>query len=320
MTFDLSDQAESNFPPDPMPSSTKVTQMSETIEILPISLLGQNRQTVEALKALAGSLGLELGWHYLLDLTWIIQKLASVKGKFIMDAGAGTGLMQWYLASQGAEVLSVDRGSRSMLPLRFRLHYNVIGLRTSPSPDLQPVGRMTLENLKDPKKALSQGREFLSGLGVEKAPGRVIIYNQDLKSLVDVLDDSLDAVVAVSSLEHNSPDDLPGVVAELVRVLKPGGMLLATLGAGRDQDWFHKPSAGWCYTDASLRRLFDLPMDTPSNYAQYDELFDALRNCAELRDNLAAFYSQSGDNGMPWGKWDPQYQPVGVLKIKEQIK
>ena len=37
---------------------------------------------------------------------------------------------------------------------------------------------------------------------------------------------------------------------------------------------------------------------------------------AELRDNLASFYFRSGDNGMPWGKWDPQYQPVGVCKVK----
>jgi ubiquinone/menaquinone biosynthesis C-methylase UbiE len=144
----------------------------------------------------------------------------------------------------------------------------------------------------------------------------VILYNQDLKALTDVLDNSLDAVVAVSALEHNAPGDLPGVVAELMRVLKPGGLLLATLCTGRDQDWFHEPSAGWCYTDASLRRLFDLLEDTTYNYADYDKLFEALCNCAELRDNLASFYARSGENGMPWGKWEPQYQPVGVCKIK----
>jgi ubiquinone/menaquinone biosynthesis C-methylase UbiE len=123
-------------------------------------------------------------------------------------------------------------------------------------------------------------------------------------------------VVAVSALEHNNPQDLKTVIAELLRVIKPGGMLLATLCAARDEDWFHDASQGWCYTADSLQDIFDLAVDTPNNYNRYDELFDELRNCAELRENLAAFYSRSGDNGMPWGLWDPQYQPVGVCKVK----
>ena len=32
---------------------------------------------------------------------------------YLVDAGAGVGLMQWYLASNGVDVLSVDRGSRA---------------------------------------------------------------------------------------------------------------------------------------------------------------------------------------------------------------
>jgi SAM-dependent methyltransferase len=290
----------------------------QSIELLPVSLLDENRQTVEALKQLAGSLGLEFGWHYLLDLTWVLKNLGTLKNQFIMDAGAGTGIMQWYLATHGAEVLSVDRGSRAALPMRFRTRFNVTGLRQTPEPDLLPAGQVFSNSLDNPKKALVQARELLGGFRAQKAPGRVIIYNQNLKNLTDVLDNSLDAIVAISALEHNTPEDLPVVVAELMRTLRPGGMLLATLCAGRDQDWFHEPSAGWCYTVASLKRLFSLPDDVPSNYGRYGELFAALRDCAELRDNLAAFYSRSGDNGMPWGKWDPQYLPVGVCKIKKE--
>jgi SAM-dependent methyltransferase len=149
-----------------------------------------------------------------------------------------------------------------------------------------------------------------------RGPGGVVIYNQDLKELVDVPDRSLEAIVAVSSLEHNDPADLERVAIELMRVLKPGGVLLATLGASRDEDWFHEPSRGWCYSEATLRRAFCLAPDAPSNYSQYDELFAALRSCRELRDHLASFYSRSGTNGMPWGVWDPRYQPVGVRKVK----
>lgn len=55
----------------------------------------------------------------------------------------------------------------------------------------------------------------------------------------------------------------------------------------------------------------------PSNYSQKDILFEKLKEQNnELHKKLAPFYFKSGDNGMPWGKWDPQYQPVGVVKIK----
>jgi SAM-dependent methyltransferase len=150
----------------------------------------------------------------------------------------------------------------------------------------------------------------------KNAPGEVFVYNQDLQNISLIADNSMDAVVAVSALEHNSPDGLGIVVDELIRVLKPGGLLLATLGAARDIDWFHEPSKGWCYTETSLRRYFHLTEKIPSNYSHYDDLFSALRNCVELRDSLADFYFHSGDNGMPWGKWDPKYQSVGVCKQK----
>lgn len=290
---------------------------SETIEILPVSLLDENRATVKSLKRLGRALGLDFGWHYLLDLTWIIQHLGPPKGKRIMDAGAGTGVIQWYLADNGADVLSVDRESRAALPLRFRKRFNVTGLRPQ---DLLPASqalKLSLTKAGHPLlKIAAQRRDLFSFVQWQRATGRVTIYHQDLRTLTDIPDNSLDVIVAVSSLEHNSPPDLERVVDELLRVLKPGGLLLATLAAAPDKDWFHEPSKGWCYSEASLRRCFKLSPQVPSNYHRYPELFNTLANCAELRDNLAAFYFRSGDNGMPWGKWDPQYQPVGVCKVK----
>lgn len=291
--------------------------MTEKIEILPTSLLEDHRPLVDRLRATAARLGLEFGWHYLLDLTWIVSQLEDPAGQTVLDAGAGVGVLQWYLADQGARVLSVDRGSRANLPLRFRSRYAVRGLR---SEDLQPAGQVL-----QGQAASGQVRSLVRGLGDlaagalrSKAAGEVLIYNQDLSRLVDLQSGSCDAVVAVSALEHNPPENLVAVVAELMRVLRPGGLLLATLGAAPQRDWYHEPSQGWCYTAESLRRLFDLPAETPDNYDRYDELFSALKNNAELRDNLAGFYRRSGKNGMPWGNWDPQYQPVGVRKVKEQ--
>ncbi len=123
----------------------KTKPIDEKIEILAVDLLNQNRPQVEALKQLAKSLGLEFGWHYLLDLAWVLSHLGPVQGKRIMDAGAGTGVMQWYLADQGAEVLSVDRLNRSNLALRFRNRFNVQGLRPN---DLATVGKVFRNNFR----------------------------------------------------------------------------------------------------------------------------------------------------------------------------
>ncbi|MFC2025995.1 class I SAM-dependent methyltransferase [Chloroflexota bacterium] len=306
----------------------------QKIEIISIDILDHQRIMVDELKQLANSLKLEFGWHYLLDLTWIINELGVIKGKEIMDAGAGIGVMQWYLANHNVHVFSVDRESRADLPLRFRSNFYVDGLRKS---DLLPSIQVVANNFKtdesnievrSPSRRLIKfGRDLLTCTRLAFADnvpifdnrgdkGRVTIYNQDLKHLGEIEDNILDAVVAVSALEHNTPDGLVQVVQEMMRVLKPGGVLLASLNAARDQDWWHKASSGWCYTDTSLRKIFDLPSHTPSNFDQYDKLFTALQNSTELRTNLARFYFQSGDNGMPWGKWDPKYQPLGICKVK----
>ncbi|NLG73119.1 MAG: class I SAM-dependent methyltransferase [Chloroflexi bacterium] len=293
----------------------------EIIELLSVDLLDQHRPLVNRLRNLAKSLNLEFGWHYLLDLVWIINQLGDVKGKHIMDAGAGTGLLQWYLADQGANVISVDRISRAWLPIRFRNRFHVKGLRRQ---DLEPTASVFQRNFRGPGsprvRIVRQLQDIIGAMEWRRSPGRVTIYNQDLQNLSDIPSNSLDAVVAVSALEHNSPENLERVVAELMRVLKPGGILAASLVAARDQDWWHEPSSGWCYTENSLRNLFHLPPSTPSNYDRYDAFFQGIRESRELRDHLARFYYQSGNNGMPWGRWDPQYIPVGVCKVKEAVR
>lgn len=298
--------------------------MRDRIEILPVSLLESETKWIFELRELGKRLNLEFGWHYLLDLAWILRQLDEIEGKKIIDAGAGVGVMQWFLVENGATVISIDRESRANVPARFQRRYQVLGMREEDlipkkvtSWGLKSINRGTLKsqaaNLVDLMKyelsKLNDGKD-------DNCSGQVIIYNQDLVNLLDITDESIDAIVAVSSLEHNSPDSLERVIAELMRVLKPGCALLATLGAARDIDWYHHPSKGWCYSEGTLRRIFNISSEIPSNFDRYDQLLIELQDCRELSDNLASFYFRSGDNGMPWGKWAPEYQPVGISKVK----
>lgn len=290
------------------------------IEILSPRLLDDFRPVVKELRMLAASLGLEFGWHYLLDLVWVVSHLGNPTGKKLMDAGAGVGILQWYLAEKGSEVISVDRSSRACLPVKFRRRYQVEGYRSANQDDLKPATHAFIHNFNASNSLKAKiyylKREFQGILQNHHSPGKVLIYNQDLLHLDTIPENTLDAVVSISALEHNAPETLPKVVNELLRVLKPGGILLVTLGAARNEDWFHEPSKGWCYTEETLRKMFDLPIDAVSNFDQYDSIFNEIINCAELRDNLAKFYFQSAENGMPWGIWDPKYSSAGILKIK----
>ena len=297
----------------------------DRIEILSVSLLDDQRPLAQEMRQISEQLNITLGWHYLLDLTWAAQQLAVTGGMRVMDAGAGQGLMQWWLANRGVEVLSVDRCSRADLGSQFRAWCTVQGSRPG---DLDPIVQPQLREFLPPRRPWywhhwpRKLRNALSGARTSASMrpsgrGAVTIYNRELADMSDIADGSVDAVVSISALEHNELDVIRDIVEELMRVLKAGGRLIATVGAARDRDWFHKPSKGWCYTEATLRDAFDLRPDCPSNYDRYDELLQALCENDELRRSLSPVYSKSGDNGMPWGIWNPTYQPVGVVKQKD---
>lgn len=292
----------------------------DKINLLSVSLIKEYPNIVREFIDISKSFGIGLGWHYLLDLTWTAQQLELNKGMRLVDAGAGVGVLQWWLAEQGVDVISADRNSRRNLPMKFRQRYHIRGIRND---DLKSnynfnIFLAPLHSVKwysYPEKLISALKQFRKE-SKNKDYGTIYIYNQDLRSMVDITDESVDAIVSISALEHNPPEDLQICVDELMRILKPGGKLIVTMAAAKDEDWFHEPSNGWCYSELTLRKVFNLSENCQSNFKRYDELFESLKNCSELRDNLADFYFKSGKNGMPWGFWDPKYLPVGIMKIK----
>lgn len=283
---------------------------SDQIEILSVSLLDQYAKTVESFLELSALLNLSIGWHYPLDLSWAAESLSVTHGQTVLDAGAGYGSMQWWLAGHGVNVISVDRDNRARLNIDLRAWCSVRGLRKG---DLNRLGPLeTLHKLR----RRQQLKNFGLGYVEARMRGCVVFYNQDLTSLEDVPDNSVDAVVSISALEHNSIEGLHNCVTELLRIIKPGGKLVATLAAARENDWYHEQSKGWCFCEKTLKEVFSLEPDCPSNFNRFDDCFECLRNNEFLRENLVESYFQSGDNGMPWGVWDPKYQPVGVIKVK----
>jgi ubiquinone/menaquinone biosynthesis C-methylase UbiE len=124
--------------------------------------------------------------------------------------------------------------------------------------------------------------------------------------------------VSIAALEHNEKiENIKQIVQKLERILAPGELMLITLPAMQKQDWFFLQAYSWCFTEPILRYLFDLSESTPSNYGQHSKIFEAIKNSAELKNNLSWRYYYTRNSGMPFGRWNPQYAPVGVVKTKQ---
>lgn len=294
--------------------------LRDKVELISVDIMREYRVLTSELKYLNYSLGFASGWHYFLDWIWTIRQLNVIDGKKILDAGAGIGLLQWYLALHNAEVLSVDRSDRRIIPFHLLQHFNIFPYTSNDK--FLTLREFFIPAIKE-FTIRTWLKAFLRGaLGAlrtrlwERAPGLVWFYGKDLQALLDIPDNSVDYVVSISALEHNSPDDLYRAVDELERVLKPGGAMIVTVSAARDSDWYFEPASAWCYTDTTLRDIFRLSPDSSSNYDQYDDFLEKLTNSKELRSNMTWYYYYSPRSGMPWGIWRPRYQPVGIVKVK----
>jgi ubiquinone/menaquinone biosynthesis C-methylase UbiE len=329
---------------------TELTRLkTDKIEILGLDLFSSHREEMQFIESLQKDLRQGIGWHYYLDLAWMVRQISQLKkGSLVLDAGAGTGLAQFVLAELGYDVLSVDFANRNfsgralqrysnrihhindqteeVFDNRYTRHlatnYQVSLVRSSLIPGWLLPKLRSLRRLGKPlngPKNISSLTERHEKRVADSGLGRIFLYKGDLKNLSDLADSAVDGIISISALEHNEHKDFKRCVAELSRVLRPGGKMCITISASTADDWLHEPSLGWCYSEATLKDLFDLPKDTPSNYEQKHELFERLRGeNNELSKRLAPFYFKSGNNGMPWGIWDPQYQPVGVVKIKSE--
>jgi 2-polyprenyl-6-hydroxyphenyl methylase / 3-demethylubiquinone-9 3-methyltransferase len=128
-----------------------------------------------------------------------LEALGDLEGRQVLDAGCGGGLVARELAAAGAEVVGVDRSLGSLGVAR-----RAVGRRGPAKGVPRSVGSF----------APAQGR-------LERLPFAAGAY---------------DAVVAADVLEHLP--DLPAAVAELARVLAPGGSFVFDTINRTPWSWF----------------------------------------------------------------------------------
>ena len=116
-----------------------------------------------------------------------LRQLGDLHGRLVLDAGCGGGLVARELAAAGATVVGLDRSLGSLGVAR------------------RAVGRRGPGNPK----------------GVPRSIGAAFLPAQGRLERLPFADGAFGAVVAADVLEH--VPDLPAAVAELTRVLAPGG-------------------------------------------------------------------------------------------------
>jgi SAM-dependent methyltransferase len=323
-----------------------LARVEDKVEILGLELFETHQEEMGLIKLFTKHFGCPLGWHYYLDLAWIIRQVRALpQGALLLDAGAGGGILQFILAELGYNIISADFSSRFWGGKYAKRYGNVLHYLNSQNRTFENRYTRHLKATYSGKSSRLHGIiELIKGLSkvdpvslIEKnrftpdrepfvplegdalrSCGRIFMYKCDLKEMPLLPDGFVDAVVSVSALEHNDHVDFEKCVDEILRVTKPFGRLFMTVSASLSEDWFHEPSKGWCYSEETLKRLFRLPKEVKSNFAVKDEFFMELRKAGnELHKRLDDLYFKSGDNGMPWGKWAPKYQPVGVVKQKK---
>ncbi len=247
--------------------------------------------------------GAPLGWHYLLDLIWILSRLPVRPPARILDAGGGYGLLQYMLATLGYAVVSVDAAARVPQPgTRNVIPVHCSGFTESPGASyvtyIDNAGASTGKILPRPR---------IKG-------GEVEFHCCNMQNLQFLETDEFDAVVSVSALEHNAPEMLPQVMGEIRRVAKADAPMLLTIStSAAQQPGLHEASHSWLLTEKQIAALYQVPAGYSSNFGEIATLAKNLAASPRLNRWLAAFYHHSGDNGMPWGRWAPQYLPMGIF-------
>lgn len=318
--------------------------MEEKIELLDPKMLKAFPGKLRFIEYWALVTNRPVGWHYWLDFIWILNNLEAMrlpKGARILDAGAGNGLLQFMLASLGYTVISVDYADRDIpetVKNIFSIEQIAHQIKGSDHPYRKYIkhtrrGALTgsarlARAFIHPLKAAANlwhntvfpslnpfmwGESVLVKLRARRY-GTIVYMTGDFTDLSMIPDGSIDCVVSVSALEHSDHQGIQKAVSQFERVLKPSGPMFLTVSAAKEADRFFEPCRGWCFCEKSLRAIFTLPGVT-SNMDCYDEIFASLKRSKDVKKRIHRYYFDNGESGLPWGVYDPQYHPVGIVKV-----
>jgi ubiquinone/menaquinone biosynthesis C-methylase UbiE len=313
-------------------------KMSNEVKLLDASLLGEDVKLKELTYWLR-VMNRPNGWHYDLDIIWILNQLEAVgikPGATILDAGAGQGVMQYLLAARGYNVISLDFSPRKK-PIRSFGIFNIVGDGAS-TIDYQHSYMNFISYDAHSKIEITNTFNDFPLHKIFELPQRFLRFTTSLISYcyerfirshefygkitylrapfhdVPLESNSVDAVISVSAIEHADINLFNQNIDELLRLVKVGGLFLMTTSAtSEEKNAFHSKTSGWCFSISALREFFPL--------CKFD--FDlmactkSLMSSEKFRDRLDPYYYRDKSSFCFNRKIEKfPYLPVAIKLIK----
>jgi len=231
----------------------------------------------------------QIGWHYITDLMWLYSHIKHwPKSISILDAGEGTGPLQFLLAEMGYNITNVDMNFQKPPPLlrdRYQTILNQLKESdTSESMDFfnynQQYGQFfgLKRIVKKFKERVQENcllilfyrfrhNRWRQHFGLSSSQvGKISWKVGNLCNLNGIPSKSFDAVVSLSALEHIPMEHLGNALNEIRRVLKDQCYCAITTSATDQMStWYHQPSLGYCYTVADVEKFFQVKSIYPQD-------------------------------------------------------
>jgi ubiquinone/menaquinone biosynthesis C-methylase UbiE len=314
--------------------------MKDEAKLLDGKLL-ENRKELEIIDYLLKVLNRPQGWHYDLDIIWILKELEAnnvKKGATILDAGAGLGITQFILAYLGYNVISLDFSDRKLPFFTKRLfdieivdnaafnyeheYMNFVKYNAEQRINKIDVVNSYSFSTKLKNIVINQIYNFrnwfyyLNEIMKTSSNYGKITFIRDAFHNIHLEDNSVDAVISVSAIEHADKKLLKENLDEFRRVVKSNGPILISTSANSDllNDTYHRKTKGICFSKKSIS---DFGVNLKFENYDYESVQKGLLENKIFMSRIDRYYIQDplSDFYKRYIKEFP-YLPVGVKIFK----
>jgi len=191
--------------------------------------------------------------------------------------GGGGGPVQFLIAELGFDVTNIDLSIAEpniSYKNRYQITYNILpsfkstsyndflkanrNIRSGQTVVKNIIKKSWLYKLWSAKQYSQKHEQWRKTQELESARiGHIKWFRANLCNMQEVMDNTFDAVVSLSAMEHIPYKSLQAALNEIKRVLKPDARwAVTTSGTEKDKTWFHEPSQGNCFSSTDLEKIF----------------------------------------------------------------